>query len=186
MVYDPPRVNKQNFFFELDKTLENINESYDRLIVCRYFNVPDTSLMTSSYLSANQSNCIQLCFEPTCISRNTSTCLDHFFVKNIRIQKTFVMEVQNYCDNFPIVLQFEKNTKGCLSEIGFRDTSLLKSLNKMSSFLDNLSKSLFTIRYQATVKINCAFDRFENTLKEIPAMFTLYRMSNGNKIRKPK
>ena len=50
VVYNPPRNNKQNFIFELDKTLEHINESYDRIIVCGDFsnNVLNKNLMTSS------------------------------------------------------------------------------------------------------------------------------------------
>ena len=126
VVYNPLRINKQNFIFELDKTLENINENYDRIIVCGDFNtnVLDKNLMTSLYLSTIQSNGFQLCCgEPTRINRNTWTCLDHFFVKNSRIQKTFVIEDHNYCDHFPIVLEFEKISKSCSSEIGFRDTS---------------------------------------------------------------
>ena len=55
----------------------------------------------------------------------------------------------------------------------------------MSSFLENLSKSLTTIRYQETESINCAFDKFENTFKEVLAMFAPYRRSSGNTIRKP-
>ena len=39
VVYHTPRTNKQNFIFELNKTLENINESYDRIIVCGDFNI---------------------------------------------------------------------------------------------------------------------------------------------------
>ena len=170
VVYNPPRNNKQNFIFELDKTLEHINESYDRIIVCGDFsnNVLDKNLMTSSYLSTIQSNGFQLCCrEPTHISRNTSTCLDHFFVKNLRIQKTFVMEDHNYCEHFPIVLEIEKISRSCSSEIGFRDTSFLNSLSRMYFFLDNLSKSLATIRYQETETINCAFDRFKITFKEV-------------------
>ena len=100
---NPVRTNKQNFVFELEKTLENINESYDRIIVCGDFNINvlDKNLMTSSCLSTNQSNGFQRCCrEPTRISRNTSTCLDHFFVKNLRIQKTFVMEDQKLLRTF--------------------------------------------------------------------------------------
>ena len=186
-VYNLSRINKQNFIFELDKTLENINENYDRIIVCGDFNINvlDKKLMTSSYLSTIQSNCFQLCCrEPTRISRKTSTCLDHFFVKILRIQKTIVMEDHNYCDNFPIVMEFEKISKSCSPEIGFRDTSFLKSLSRMSSFLDNLSKSLATVRYQETESINCAFDRFQNTFKETLAMFATYRRSSRNTIKK--
>ena len=55
----------------------------------------------------------------------------------------------------------------------------------MSSFLDNLSKSLATIRYQETESINCAFNRFDNTFKEVLAMFAQYRRSSRNTIKKP-
>ena len=116
VVCNHPKINKQNIIFELDKTVENINENYDRIIVCGdlNINVLDENLMTSSYLSTIQPNGFQLCCrEPARISRNTSTCLDHFFVKNLRIQKTFVMEDNNYCDHFPIVLEFEKISKSC-------------------------------------------------------------------------
>ena len=95
------------------------------------------------------------------------------------------MEDHNYCDHFPIVLEFEKISKSCSSEIGFRETSFLKSLSRMSSFLDNLSKSLATIRYQETESINCASNRFDNTFKEVLAMFAPYRRSSRNKIKKP-
>ena len=188
VVYNPPRINKQNFIFELDKTLENINEIYDRIIVCGDFNINvlDKNLMTSLYLSTIQSNGFQLCCrQPTRISRNTSTCLDHFFEKKLRIQKTFVMEDHNYCDHFPIVLEFEKISKSCSSEIGFRDTSFLKLLSRTSFFLDNLSKSLATIRYQETENINSAFNRFDNTFKEVLAMVAPYRRSSRNTIKKP-
>ena len=56
----------------------------------------------------------------------------------------------------------------------------------MSSFLENLSKSLTTITYQEMESKNCAIDRFENTFKEVLAMFALHRWSSGNTIRKPK
>ena len=61
VVYNPPRINKQNFIFELDKTLEKIIESYDRIIVCGDFNINvlDKNLMTSSYLWTMQSNGFQ-------------------------------------------------------------------------------------------------------------------------------
>ena len=95
------------------------------------------------------------------------------------------MEDHNYCDHFPIVLEFEKISKSCSPEIGFRDTSFLKSLSRMSSFLDDLSKSLATIRYQETESINCAFERFEKTFKEVLAMFAPYRRSSRNTIKKP-
>ena len=126
VAHNPPRINMPNFIFELNKTLQNINESYDRIIIFGDFiiNVLEKNLMTSSYLSIIQSNGFQLCPEPTRIGRNTSNCLDHFFVnKKLRIQKTFVMEDYNYCDHFPSVLEFEKISKSCSSEIGFRDTS---------------------------------------------------------------
>ena len=93
------------------------------------------------------------------------------------------MEDHNYCDHFPIVLEFEKISKSCSSEIGFRDTSFLKSLSRMSSFPDELSKSLATIRYQETEKINCAFDRFEKTFKEVLAKFATHRRSSRNTIK---
>ena len=95
------------------------------------------------------------------------------------------MEDHNYCDHFPIVLEFEKISKSCSAEIGFCDTSFLKSLSRMSSFLENFSKLLATIRYQETESINCAFDRFENTLEEVLAIFAPYRRSNRNTIKKP-
>ena len=77
------------------------------------------------------------------------------------------MEDHNYRDHFPIVLELETISKNCSSEVGFRDISLLKLLSRMSSFLDNISKSLATIRYQETESKNCAFDRFENTFTEV-------------------
>ena len=95
------------------------------------------------------------------------------------------MEDHNYCDHFPIVLEFEKISKSCSSEIGFRDTNFLKSLSRISSFLYNLSKSLATIRYQETESINCAFNRFDNASKEVLAMFAPYRRSSRNTIKKP-
>ena len=58
-------------------------------------------------------------------------------------------------------------------------------MSRISSLLDNLSKSLATIRYQETESINCAFDRFENDFKEVLAMFGTYRRSSRNKIKKP-
>ena len=109
-----------------------------------------------------------------------------FFVKNLRIQKFFVMEDQNHCDHFPIALQFEKNSKIVYRKLVFVTPVFFKSLNRISSFIENLSKSLTTIRYQETESINCAFDRFENTFKEVVAMFAPYRRSSSNTIRKPK
>ena len=101
VVYNPPRINKQNFIFELDKTLENINENYDRIIVCGDFNINvlEKDLMTSSYLSTIQSNGFQLCCrEPTRISRNSSTCLDHIFVKKFK-------DSENFCNGGPQLLR---------------------------------------------------------------------------------
>ena len=101
VVYNPPRANKQNCIFELCNTLENLSDSYDRIIVCGDFNINvlDTNQLTSTYLSTLRSNGFELIFlEPTRISQNTETCLDHFFVKNLKVQKAFVMENQSYCD----------------------------------------------------------------------------------------
>ena len=95
------------------------------------------------------------------------------------------MEDHNYCDHFPIVLEFEKISKSCSPENGFHDISFIKSLSRISSFLDNLSKSLATIRYQETESINCAFDRFENTFKEVLAMFAPHQRSSRKTIKKP-
>ena len=104
VVYNPPRANKQNFIFELDNTLENLNDSYDRKFVCGDFNINvlDTNRLMSTYLSTLRSNGFELSFlEPTRISQNTETCLDHFFLKNLKVQKAFVMENQSYCDHLP-------------------------------------------------------------------------------------
>ena len=92
VVYNPPRANKQNFIFELDNTLENLSDSYYRIIVCGDFNINvlDTNRLTSTYLSTFRSNGFKLSFlEPTRISQNTETCLDHFFVKNLKGSKSF-------------------------------------------------------------------------------------------------
>ena len=107
VVYNSPRGNKQYFIFELDNTLENFSDSYDRIIVCGDFNINvlDANRLTSTYLSTLRSNGFELSFlEPTRISQNTETRLDHFFVKNLKIQKAFVMENQSYCDHLLTVL----------------------------------------------------------------------------------
>ena len=112
VVYNPPRANKQNFIFELDNTLENLSDSCDRIIVFGDFNINvlDTNRLTSTYLSTLRSNGFELSFlEPPRISQNTETCLDHFFVKNLKVQKPFVMENQSYCDRPPTVLQIKTN-----------------------------------------------------------------------------
>ena len=56
-VYNPPRVNKQKFNFELDNKLENFGDRYHRIIVCGNCNIKvlDTNRLTSSYLSTLRS-----------------------------------------------------------------------------------------------------------------------------------
>ena len=188
LVYNPPRANKQNFIFELDNTLENLNDSYDRIIVCGDFNINvlDTNRLTSTYLSTLRSNGFELSFlEPTRISQNTETCLDHFFVKNLKVQKAFVMENQSYCDHLPTVLQIETNNGISFSQTRFRDTSFLKSPKKMALFIETLSESLATIKYQEVDDVDNAFQKFEIAFNQVFEVFAPYRIPNGNRTGKP-
>ena len=55
---NPLRVKKTIFLFELDNTLENLSDGYDRIIFCAKFNINvlDSNRLTSSYLSTLRSN----------------------------------------------------------------------------------------------------------------------------------
>ena len=71
LVYNPPRVNKRKFIFELDNTLENLSDRYDRTFFCGDFNISvlDSNRLMWSYLSTLRSIGFELSFpKPTRIS----------------------------------------------------------------------------------------------------------------------
>ena len=141
VVYNKPKANKMLFVEKLDNYLDE-NKSMDQpMILCGDFNIDiiQNNLLTKNYLNAISSNGYEISSnEPTRVTENTQTCLDHFIFQNIPLPVLNVLKYETISDHYPILFEWKLKRENCYDEIPYRDTSFLKTPLKVSNFLQNL------------------------------------------------
>ena len=106
--YNPPRTNKLEFLDISDSFLESCSDDLG-IVICGDFNINtlDCNLISRNYLNAITANGYNfLIDEPTRVSNESATCIDHYITKNIVVFQSLVMEAENFTDHYPIYHQF--------------------------------------------------------------------------------
>ena len=182
-LYNPPRSDKLVLITELDKLLERLTTKYDQTLVCGDFNI-DTlkaDYISSKYMNMIASNGYHFCInKPTRLDSSSAICLDHFFVKGVRVINDNVLTKQSYSDHAPIVLTTGIDGENTTKYQKFRDTSFLKSPKKATCFLETLETSLSAITYNGH-SISKNFENFQTTFNEVFQIFAPMPENKQNK-----
>ena len=143
VVHNKPKANKMLFVEKLDNYLDK-NKSMDQpMILCGDFNIDiiQNNLLTQIYLKAISSNGYEISSnEPTRVTENTQTCLDHFIFQYIPLPVLNVLKYETISDHYPILLEWKLKRENCHDEIPYRDTSFLKTPLTVSKILQNLHR----------------------------------------------
>ena len=144
VVYNPPRINKLLFIDKLDQFLESLSKGLPVLIMGDInIDVLKQNDATLRYLATIEANgCNFLNNKITRPASNGGSCLDHAICKNFDLGmiSVEVLMHENYSDHFPVLFQADLKSKNPPSSkyIFFRDTSYLKSSERINSFCECL------------------------------------------------
>ena len=170
-VYVPPRLDKMAFLSIFDKELESLTKYKYPIIITGDVNIDilKTNKLTKDYLSTLAGNGFhQTNNAPTRVSADTSSCIDHFIVKNIDEYNVKTLD-DCFTDHFPLLLDFSILGNAERSEREYRDLSFLKCPQNSIEFENKLIAEL-NKRYQCVESsgdANLAYNRFHYALTEI-------------------
>ena len=112
-VYNKPKANKLEFVKTLDNFLSDKSSNKTPLIICGDFNINilEENLLTKNYSSVIDSNGFEIGpMEPTRVTVNSSTCLDHFIFQNVSKSEICVLKNEEIADHYPTMLQWSIQT----------------------------------------------------------------------------
>ena len=176
VIYNPPRNNKLEFIEKLDEVLESLQYLNCEVIVCGDINIDikKHNSATAKYIDAIESNGFSLLsFSPTRVGENSETCLDHF-ITNVSDSIVSVLTHQNFADHYPVIMKFNKDSSDNDNEaILVRDTSFLKSAEKVQNFNFVLLHEMNNLSLNENENVNNTFSRFHKTLLKVLDQFAL-------------
>ena len=101
-IYNKPRTNKMDFIEKSDEYLEEIISASVPFVLFDYFNIDtlSTNLVSSKYKNALIANGFEIQPEnPTRVTENSKTCIDHFIYQNMLNSSIEVLENEAITDH---------------------------------------------------------------------------------------
>ena len=170
-VHVPPRIDEMGFLSILDKVLESLTKYKYPIIITGDVNIDflKSNKLTKDYLCTLAGNGFHLTNNAlTRVSADTSSCIDHFIVKNI--DKVNVKTLDDcFTDHFPLLLDFSILGNVEKSEREYRDISFLKcpqnSIEFENKLIAELKKCFQCV--ESSGDANLVHNRFLNAFTEV-------------------
>ena len=160
-------------------------------IICGDFNIdlPQRKRLIYDYVDSIRSNAFKIFnINPARVTKNTSTCTDHFITQNIDNQTNEVLQFQNFSDHYPLLLNpnVESNAKEKTQTC--RDLYFLKDPKCIRNYLFCLSNKLILIKTH--ILINKSVQKlsklFKDSFLEITNEFAPMKTIIASKPKNPK
>ena len=170
-VYATPRTDEMAFLSILDKELESLTKYKYPIIITGDVNIGllKSNKLTKDYLCTLAGNGFHLTnIAPTRVSADTSSCIDHFIVKNIDDVNVKTL-VNCVIDHFPLLLDFSILGNVERSEREYSDLSFLKCPQNSIEFEKKLIAELnkFYQCVESSGDANLAYNRFLYAFTEV-------------------
>ena len=171
IVYVPPRIDKMAFLSILDKELESLTNYKYPIIITGDVNIDilKSNKLTKNYLCTLVGNGFHLMDNaPTRVSADTSSRIDHFFVKDIDEVNVKTLD-DCFTNHFPLFLDFSILGNVERSEKEHRDLCFLKCPQNSIDFENKLIAELNKC-YQCLVssgEANLSYNMFLYAFTEV-------------------
>ena len=111
--------------------------------------------------------------EPTRVTVNSSTCLDHFIFQNVSKSEICVLKNEEIADHYPTMLQWSIQTSSKSKKVAYRNTSFLKDPSQVQNFQEKLYEKLDNSVEQiiSSNSINSCFNSFTDIFEEVLNLF---------------
>ena len=186
--YNAPRTNKIHFLDNLDSCSESLPDIIG-IVFCGDLNsnTLDDNLNSRKYLNSKVSNGYEFLFnQPTRVTTESSTRMDHYITKNIMITRLYVMEAENLTDHYPIYLGFSHASNGQACEKVFHDTSFVRNPKLVKNYLEELGHKLYEVGSHDMKDINSWFEVFQEVIVRTTDAFPPVKSVHEPRKEKPK
>ena len=172
VIYVPPRYDKMSFVEDLGKELETLSAYTCPIVICVDFNI-DVILrnkLCHLYQNAIISNGFELIsIPPTRLTETSTSCIDHFFTRNICDVSTNVLDDQSFSDHYPLLLKFDVGLLRKSNPHHFRDFSFLNKERTLNQFRISLEDKLLS---SEIIGVNDVNNTFQSSLFEVLCSFS--------------
>ncbi|MEL6989481.1 MAG: endonuclease/exonuclease/phosphatase family protein, partial [Bacteroidota bacterium] len=182
VIYNPPKINKQEFLEVFDNFLANFKSATIPVIVCGDFNIDisKNNNLVSQLLNVHASNGFtQVINGPTRVCETSESCLDHVLIKNVHEFETAVLD-DCFSDHFPILLKWHLKREEQVSSSYFRDLSILRTQAGITFLNEVLSENLKIFIIDRN-DINKSFNSFVSICQRVLNELLPMRMKNQMK-----